>query len=61
MWWLANSRVADWHADTIVGMHTDAIGMGDKWPPFSRQYVHVSKIITEAAEAFVSQVKEGTY
>jgi len=39
----------------------DAIGLGDKWPSFSRQYAHVSKTITEAVEAFVSQVKEGTY
>jgi 3-methyl-2-oxobutanoate hydroxymethyltransferase len=39
----------------------DAIGMGDKWPPFSRQYAHVSKIIAEAAETFVSQVKARTY
>ena len=45
----------------IVMMHADDIGMGDKWPPFSRQYARVSKTITEAAETFVSQVKEGTY
>jgi len=38
----------------------DAIGLGDKWPPFSRQYAHVSKTITEAAETFVSQVKGRT-
>lgn len=46
---------------SIVGMHTNAISMGDKWPPFSRQYARVSKIITEAAKTFVSQVKKGTY
>ncbi len=46
---------------SIVGMHTNAISMGGKWPPFSRQYAHVGKIITEAAETFVSQVKGGTY
>jgi len=39
----------------------DAIGMGNKWPPFSRQYAHVSKTITEAAETFVRQIKERTY
>jgi 3-methyl-2-oxobutanoate hydroxymethyltransferase len=39
----------------------DAIGLGDKWPPFSRQYAHVGKMIVEAAQAFVQQVQESTY
>lgn len=47
--------------DGQVLVINDAIGMGDKWPPFSRQYAHVSKTITEAAETFVGQVKGGSY
>lgn len=47
--------------DGQVLVINDAIGMGDRWPPFSRQYAYVGKAITDAAEAFVRQVKEGTF
>jgi 3-methyl-2-oxobutanoate hydroxymethyltransferase len=39
----------------------DAIGLGDRWPPFSRQYEHVGKMIVEAAQTFVQQVQERSY
>ena len=42
--------------DGQVLVINDAIGLGEKWPPFSRQYAHVSQTITEAAERFVQQV-----
>lgn len=47
--------------DGQVLVINDAIGMGDKWPPFSRQYAYVGKTITEAARTFVGQVKERTF
>ena len=47
--------------DGQVLVINDAIGMGDKWPPFSRQYAYVGKIITEAAEKFVREVKDKTF
>lgn len=47
--------------DQQVLVINDAIGMGDKWPPFSHRYAHVNKTITEAAKAFGSPVKVGTY
>ncbi|MDE2346649.1 MAG: 3-methyl-2-oxobutanoate hydroxymethyltransferase [Gammaproteobacteria bacterium] len=46
------------NCDGQVLVINDAIGMGDRWPPFSRQYAYVSKTITEAAKTFVSQVKK---
>ena len=46
------------NCDGQVLVINDAIGMGDRWPPFSRQYAYVGKTITEAAQMFVSQVKE---
>lgn len=42
--------------DGQVLVINDAIGLGEKWPPFSRQYAHVGQTITEAAERFVQQV-----
>ena len=47
--------------DGQVLVINDAIGMGDRWPPFSRQYAYVGKTITEAAKTFVGQVKEGKF
>jgi 3-methyl-2-oxobutanoate hydroxymethyltransferase len=45
--------------DGQVLVINDAIGLGDRWPPFSRQYAHVSKTVTEAAAAFARQVEQG--
>ena len=47
--------------DGQVLVINDAIGMGDRWPPFSRQYAYVGKTIIEAAEIYVSQVRDRTY
>lgn len=47
--------------DGQVLVINDAIGMGDKWPPFSRQYAYVGKTIVAAAETFVSQVMEKSF
>jgi 3-methyl-2-oxobutanoate hydroxymethyltransferase len=47
--------------DGQVLVINDAIGLGEKWPPFSRQYAYVGEIITKAAATYVQQVKERTY
>jgi len=44
--------------DGQVLVINDAIGLGDRWPPFSRQYAYVGKAIVEAAQAFAKQVSE---
>lgn len=36
----------------------DVIGLGEKFPPFSRQYAHISDTITSAATQFAREVKE---
>jgi 3-methyl-2-oxobutanoate hydroxymethyltransferase len=47
--------------DGQVLVINDAIGLGDRWPPFSRQYCYVSEAITKAAETFVGEVKSGAF
>lgn len=47
--------------DGQVLVINDVIGLGDQWPPFSRQYAHVGEIVTEAARCYVNQVEERTY
>lgn len=36
----------------------DTIGLGEKWPPFSRRYAYVGDVITGAATEVARQVKE---
>lgn len=47
--------------DGQVLVINDAIGLGDRWPPFSRQYAYMSRIIVEAAETYAKQVREESY
>lgn len=44
--------------DGQVLVINDAIGMGDRWPPFSRQYAHTGKIIVAAAAQFRTEVEQ---
>lgn len=39
----------------------DAIGLGDYWPPFSRQYAYVGKTIVEVAQSYMKEVRDGTF
>jgi len=43
--------------DGQVLVINDALGLGDYWPPFSKQYAHVSDTILEVARDFVSEVE----
>jgi 3-methyl-2-oxobutanoate hydroxymethyltransferase len=47
--------------DGQVLVVNDAIGLGDYWPPFSRQYAYMGKSITEVAAAFMTEVQNGTF
>ena len=47
--------------DGQVLVINDAIGMGDYWPPFSRQYAYTSRTIHDVAAAFIKEVREGTF
>jgi 3-methyl-2-oxobutanoate hydroxymethyltransferase len=49
------------HCDGQVMVINDAIGMGDYWPPFSRQYAYVSKTIVDVAQTFGTEVRDGTF
>ncbi len=44
--------------DGQVLVINDVIGMGDYWPPFSKQYAHVNEVVKKAAQAYVKEVKE---
>lgn len=43
--------------DGQVLVVNDALGLGDYWPPFSKQYAHVSQTIVQVAKAFSSEVE----
>lgn len=47
--------------DGQVLVINDAIGLGDYWPPFSRQYAYVGKTITDVASAYMAEVRDGTF
>jgi 3-methyl-2-oxobutanoate hydroxymethyltransferase len=47
--------------DGQVLVINDAIGLGDYWPPFSRQYAYVGKAIVDVAESFMKEVGDGTF
>lgn len=42
--------------DGQVVVINDALGLGDRWPPFSRQYAHLGATITDAARTYVQEV-----
>ncbi len=43
--------------DGQVLVINDALGLGDYWPPFSKQYAHMSKTILKVANEFSSEVE----
>lgn len=47
--------------DGQVLVINDAMGLGDYWPPFSRQYAYVGRTLVEVAEAFAREVTDGTF
>ena len=47
--------------DGQVLVINDAVGLGDYWPPFSRQYSYIGRTIVDVAQAFMKEVDEGTF
>jgi len=47
--------------DGQVLVINDAIGLGDYWPPFSRQYAYTGKTVVEVAQSFAREVRDGTF
>lgn len=47
--------------DGQVLVINDAIGLGDYWPPFSRQYAYTGKTIVDVAQSFIQEVRDGTF
>jgi 3-methyl-2-oxobutanoate hydroxymethyltransferase len=47
--------------DGQVLVINDAIGLGDYWPPFSRQYAYVGKTIVDVAQSFMKEVRDGSF
>ena len=45
------------HCDGQVLVINDALGVGDYWPPFSKQYAHLSDSILKVATRFLKEVE----
>jgi 3-methyl-2-oxobutanoate hydroxymethyltransferase len=43
--------------DGQVLVINDALGLGDYWPPFSKQYAHASQTILKVAKEFLAEVE----
>lgn len=44
--------------DGQVLVINDALGMGDYWPPFSKQYAHVSQTLDDVVKRFIEEVTD---
>ena len=47
--------------DGQVLVINDALGLGNRWPPFSKQYAYCSQTIFDAATKFASDVKSNVF
>lgn len=47
--------------DGQVLVINDALGLGDYWPPFSKQYAYVSKTVLNVATEFSNEVENMTF
>lgn len=47
--------------DGQVLVINDALGLGDYWPPFSKQYGNSNKLITQVVQDYCSEVESGTF
>lgn len=43
--------------DGQVLVINDALGFGDYWPPFSKQYSHINEVVTQVAKDYRSEVE----
>lgn len=47
--------------DGQVLVINDAVGLGEKWPPFSKQYAHVNNTILHVARDYKREVESGKF
>jgi len=47
--------------DGQVLVINDALGLGEYWPPFSKQYAHVSQTVDEVVSQFMQEVSDKNY
>ncbi len=47
--------------DGQVLVINDVVGLGDYWPPFSKQYAQTSQILISAAETFIAEVESRAF
>ena len=47
--------------DGQVLVINDALGLGEYWPPFSKQYAHVSQTVDEVVSQFMQEVIDKNY
>jgi 3-methyl-2-oxobutanoate hydroxymethyltransferase len=47
--------------DGQVLVINDLVGLGDGWPPFSKQYLHLSRLLEEATGQYVKEVKDKSF
>ncbi len=47
--------------DGQVLVINDMLGIGDYWPPFSKQYAQIGQIVEQAATKFKGEVEDGSF
>lgn len=47
--------------DGQVLVINDVLGLGERWPVFSKQYAYVGRTLVDAAQSFVAEVRDGTF
>ena len=47
--------------DGQVLVINDLMGLGDRWPPFSKQYLHLAELLREAAARYAREVKQRVF
>jgi 3-methyl-2-oxobutanoate hydroxymethyltransferase len=47
--------------DGQVLVVNDVMGLGDRWPVFSKQYAYVGRTLVDVAQSFMAEVRDGTF
>ena len=49
------------HCDGQVLVINDALGLGDYWPPFSKQFTRLDQVIDQAIRQYINDVESGAF
>jgi len=49
------------HCDGQVLVTNDAMGLGDYWPPFSKQFARLDQVIEKAVKQYIQEVENRTF